>query len=457
MFYPLFALLGIYALFTLAFAATCFKEGSRRAGLLGGLAFVLLLALLFFYGSAQGAGLLSGGLAEAVQGVLALGLLLFTVSLFLPLGRNRQALSGTRGMAQGPPERFNQKDTAFNRAHVGGFGPEVGRKRWSLQSRDPYGGIYWTLVMGLRGHVDGKVNPIQGERLSPKEMTARIKEKARYLGADLVGITSVKEDFTYTESFSYEESKLEVGPAVTHPVDLRHRYVIVLAKEMDFGRIQTTLTEGNEESLGEVGKTYYEVAQIACALASHIRQLGYSARAHHLRNEQIFHIPHAVDTGLGEQGMFNYLITRKYGPRVRMASVSTDLELVEDRPVDIGVQDFCDHCRICETNCPPKAIKGEREIIRGFRKWSHDPDKCFLFWVSGDNTFACSQCLKVCPWNKPDAFVHRVSFMAASRSVVARRLLYWLHVIFYGKRYHWRRIPLTEEVEMPPETSGWKR
>ena len=58
----------------------------------------------------------------------------------------------------------------------------------------------------------------------------------------------------------------------------------------------------NETRVGEVGKTYYGVAQVACALSSYIRHLGFPARAHHLRNEQIFQVPHAVDAGLGEQG-----------------------------------------------------------------------------------------------------------------------------------------------------------
>ena len=70
------------------------------------------------------------------------------------------------------------------------------------------------------------------------QMTRDIKDKARYLGADLVGITTVKEDFTYTDGFSYEESKLEVGPAVTTPVNLKHKYLIFLGKGMDYAVIK---------------------------------------------------------------------------------------------------------------------------------------------------------------------------------------------------------------------------
>jgi len=457
MFYFLFAVVFIYAVFSLWFAITSLRERYIRAGILGMALFLAMAASLTLYYHSWEAGLLSGVFAQSAQIILALLLILFTISMFIPLGRNPDALSGTEGMVEGKPERFNQKDTAFNIAHVGGYGAEVGRQRWALQSKDPFGGIYWTLVMALRGQVDGKVNPEKRTNFSKDEITQEIKKIALYAGADLVGICRVKDDFTYSDSFSYEESKLEVGPAVTTPIDMKGQYVIVLAKEMDYDKINTTLTDKNEENLGEVGKAYYEIAQIACALAAYIRQCGYSARAHHLRNEQIFQVPHAIDAGLGEQGRFNYLITKKYGPRVRLASVTTELELNIDRPVDIGIQDFCEHCRLCEINCPSQAVASEKSVVRGYRKWPQDQEKCFTFWVTGANTFACSQCLKVCPWNKPTSFVHRVGFYAAARSVVARRVLYWVTVLFYGRRVRWKMVPHRGETELPSETDSWSR
>jgi reductive dehalogenase len=457
MFYFLFTLIGIYAVFTLWFAASAFWEKEPKAGIRALILVGVLAVFLCFYALAQANNLLDSTLMKALQGVLAVLTAVFTIAMFLPIGRNPAALAGTEGMRVGEPERFNQKDTAFNIAHVGGYGPEVSKQRWALQSRDPFGGIYWTLVMGLRPHADGKVNPKRQEGFTRQEITDEIKRTARYCGADLVGITRVRQDFCYSETFSYEESKLETGPAVTKPVDVKHKYAIVFGREMNFHRIQNTLTSKNDESLGEIGKTYYELAQIACAVAAYIRQLGYSAKAHHVRNEQILQVPYAVDAGLGEQGRHNYLITAKYGPRVRLATVTTDLELVEDKPVDIGVQDFCESCRLCEINCPSQALAAEKTVIRGYRKWPQDYTKCFGFWVTGGNTFGCTLCLKVCPWNKPRTFVHRVSMLGAARSVVARRVLYWVSRIFYGQHYRWKRLPLPDEIEMPPETRNWGR
>ncbi|MEE9613280.1 MAG: hypothetical protein V3W19_18625, partial [Desulfatiglandales bacterium] len=97
----------------------------------------------------------------------------------------------------------------------------------------------------------------------------------------------------------------------------------------------------------------------------------------------------------------------------------------------------------------------EKAVVRGYRKWPQDFEKCFLFWVSGGNTYACTMCLKVCPWNKPRSFVHRISFFTATRSVVARRMLYWISLIFYGKKIYWKKVSLSEDVEMPSETRSW--
>lgn len=460
MFYFVFVAVSIYTIFTFWFAISSLRENETRAGLLGLLVPVAMAVALGIYAWAQNAGLLSNPVAQGVQIVFGALIALFTVLMFVPLGRNPKALEGTKGMLVGEAEKLSQKDTAFSIAHVGGYGAEAARNRWALQSRDPFGGIYWTLCMFMRGLVDGKVNPSRKKNFSPLEITNEIKRTARYLGADLVGITTVNDDFTYSDSFSYEESKLGIGPAVTTPVNLKHKWLIVVAKEMDYAAIKAALAESSGNgwgSQGEVGKSYNEVAEIACALATYIRQLGYSARAHHLRNDWLMHVPHAVNAGLGEQGRHNYLITAEYGPRVRTSLVSTELELIEDKPVDIGVQDFCDHCRLCEKNCPVKALASERKVVRGYRKWPQDQDKCFNFWVSGANTWACTVCMNICPWNKPRSFVHRVSFLAASRSVVARRILYWIAVLFYGKTIHFKKYPIPEEVPMPPETQVWER
>ena len=249
-FYFLFALICIYTIFTFWFAMSAYWEKEPKAGTRGVICTVAMLVFLIFYAQAQAGGMLDSTLMKTLQGIFTALMVLFTIAMFVPIGRRPVALKGTEGMRVGDPEKFNQKDTAFNIAHVGGYGPEVSKQRWALQSRDPFGGVYWTLAMGLRPQADGKVNPEKQADFTPEEITKEVKRTARYCGADLVGITKVKDDFCYSETFSYEESKLGTGPAVTTPVDIKHKYAIVFGREMDFHRIQKTLSAKNDEALG---------------------------------------------------------------------------------------------------------------------------------------------------------------------------------------------------------------
>ena len=83
-------------------------------------------------------------------------------------------------------------------------------------------------------------------------------------------------------------------------------------------------------------------------MARTIRGLGYPARAHIAgSNYQIMLPPVAQDAGLGELGRNGYLISSRFGARFRLGAVTTDLPLVPDSPVTLGVQEFCAACRKC--------------------------------------------------------------------------------------------------------------
>ncbi len=73
-------------------------------------------------------------------------------------------------------------------------------------------------------------------------------------------------------------------------------------------------------------------------------------------DEEVIHIPIAVEAGLGELARNGNVITRKYGLRIRLGTVTTDLPLAIDSPVDIGVQAMCTDCNKCAINCPAQCI-----------------------------------------------------------------------------------------------------
>ena len=156
-------------------------------------------------------------------------------------------------------------------------------------------------------------------------------------------------------------------------------------------------------------------------------------------NDTALSVALAVDAGLGELGRFGLLITKEYGPRVRLCKVFTDLPLAPDPPADLGVRGFCEECKKCAQACPSRAIpEGGRtaEPLNvsnngGLEKWMVDAERCFGFWAA--NGVDCTNCRAVCPWNKPNTRYHRAAVGMVKTGKTARRTLIWADDLLYGR------------------------
>jgi epoxyqueuosine reductase QueG len=132
-------------------------------------------------------------------------------------------------------------------------------------------------------------------------------------------------------------------------------------------------------------------------LAYFIRNLGYEAR-NNMDGNYIVNTPTvAVDAGLGELGRMGILVTKAYGPRVRLAVVTTNLPLVTDKKNSFGLKEFCIICRQCAKACPASAIPEKNySKINGIEGWQINQEKCFEEWlVQGTD---CGVCLNACPF-----------------------------------------------------------
>jgi reductive dehalogenase len=153
----------------------------------------------------------------------------------------------------------------------------------------------------------------------------------------------------------------------------------------------------------------------------------------------------AVDAGLGEVGRIGYLITKEFGPRLRLAAVTTDLPLVPDEPVDIGVEDFCGLCKKCAVCCPSQSIPaGDMAEVNGSLRWKLDEATCFDYWAKVGTD--CGVCMRVCPWSHARSFPHRMIVWMVARNRTARRLFLVLDDIFYGNR---------PKPKVPPSWAGF--
>ena len=116
-------------------------------------------------------------------------------------------------------------------------------------------------------------------------------------------------------------------------------------------------------------------------------------------------VPHktaATRSGMGWVGKSALLVTKEYGPAVRLGTVLTDAPLDAGTPV---TESSCGACTECVNACPGQAIRGENWRAGCAREDIYDADACRTAaraqasQIGVDSTI-CGICIGVCPWTK---------------------------------------------------------
>ncbi|HJN05259.1 MAG TPA: reductive dehalogenase domain-containing protein [Bacteroidales bacterium] len=274
----------------------------------------------------------------------------------------------------------------------------------------------------LSPHVDGKIS---SRKISsnPNSITKYIKNWSKKLGALDVGITELKEYHKY----SNRGRENNYGDKVV----LDHKFAIAFTVEMNHMAIRSG---PYYPTVMESAQQYLAAGAIAVQLAKFIRQLGFPARAHIDGNYELICPLVAKDAGLGEIGRMGILMTPKYGPRVRLAVVTTDIPLIVDsRSFAPDVIDFCDNCNKCAVNCPANAISySNRKNINGVTRWQINQESCYDFWTKCGTD--CGRCLSDCPYSHPNNLLHSIVRFGIRNSTIFSRIAMVLDDIIYGKK-----------------------
>jgi epoxyqueuosine reductase len=355
----------------------------------------------------------------------------------------------------GPVQRFDERNTAYSRGDRGEI-PSLreaferglktkGEKNIPGFTREDYallmaGRAIDTLVrraafsrdsLPARWPIPVEPTPIP----DPAQMSQKVKKVATWFGAALVGICELNHLWIYSH-WGEHNAKLSQMAEPGDPLEIpeQYRYAVVVAVEMDYDDVRRSPAVAPSVDLG-----YSEMAFVATSVAEFIRFLGYHAIPS--GNDTALSIPLAVDAGLGELGRNGLLITQEYGPRVRLCKVFTDLPLKADGPIDIGVQDLCEKCDKCARYCPGQAIMKEERTDQprnrcnnsGVLKWPLDAERCVEWWYR--NGTGCTNCIRVCPWNKPPTRLHRTFGQLVAHSGLVRSFSVWLDdALGYGKQ-----------------------
>lgn len=137
---------------------------------------------------------------------------------------------------------------------------------------------------------DNEIARERYEFTSPEETSHYIKKTARFLGADLVGITPYDQRWTYA-SFYDHQKRQNIPPTLP----FTPKSVIVLGFEMDYEAMPTA---PSGISGAAVGQGYSEMAITGASLRKFITSIGYKVFA--TGNDVALNIPYGIAAGLGE-------------------------------------------------------------------------------------------------------------------------------------------------------------
>lgn len=115
----------------------------------------------------------------------------------------------------------------------------------------------------------------------------------------------------------------------------------------------------------------------------------------------ISHKAVAIAAGIGWQGKSLLVVNPDFGPRIRLTTVLTDIDIDPDLPI----KNRCGKCHQCKEHCPAGAIIGSGTESHYFsRSDALDLQKCVyqvrdVFGKLPNVTpLICGVCIKVCPW-----------------------------------------------------------
>ncbi|MFC2157243.1 reductive dehalogenase [Acidobacteriota bacterium] len=236
---------------------------------------------------------------------------------------------------------------------------------------------------------------------NPAKTSKLIKKISHQLGSVLVGIAELNPDWVY----GYPLRGRGFEPDTPLDIPKHWKYAIVVGSPMSWDPLYAN------PNFGTSNDAYSRTRIVAFRVAAFIRQLGYAARPHTPGTSYDLVVPPiAIDAGLGEQGRHGVLITPELGSNIRPAVITTDIPLEPDKPIDIGIQDFCKTCKICAEQCPSGAIPfGGKEEVRGYRRYLVNKEKCHTFWSQNMGNMGCRICVACCPYTRKANWVHKAA------------------------------------------------
>jgi reductive dehalogenase len=235
--------------------------------------------------------------------------------------------------------------------------------------------------------------PVDPSATDPDRNADHLKAAAYYLSSDAVGLCEVPPWAWYSHD------------AGGRPIPPYHSNAINLL--IDQGHETMEGASGDDWiSVAQSMRAYLRFSMIGGIVAEQIRRLGFSARVHSVIDGDVLQPPLLLLSGLGEVSRIGEVILNPFlGPRLKSGTVTTNMPVRVDRPIDFGLQRFCEQCNKCARECPSGAITaGPKLMYNGYEIWKSDAEKCARYRVTNQAGGMCGRCMKTCPWNLEGLF-----------------------------------------------------
>ena len=244
--------------------------------------------------------------------------------------------------------------------------------------------------------------------------STQVKDYARHIGSDLVGVTTADPLPDHDEHlrrwvgagmhgkmvYMERHAPRAADPAQVVP-GAKSVIVVALAYHWDAGGPESGELRGRISAYAW-GTDYHEVMQRKLRqLADYLLSHGASISRYYVDTGPLLDRALAQRAGLGWFGKNTLIITKAgYGSYVFVGEVLTDLELEPDQPAEGS----CGRCRICLDQCPTGAIVAPFVV---------DARRCISYltiehrgWIPRELrplmqtwVFGCDLCQDVCPHN----------------------------------------------------------